>query len=227
MAFSPDGKILAVGSGEPIYQFNKAKEVRLWDLATERVAWVLPEPPAAVTSVAFSPEGKLLAVACADAQNQMNAGVAILWDLTTRQAVATLKGHKGMIWCVTFSPDGKTLATASHDELVKLWDPVTGQERATLKGHTGPVSSLGFSRNNKLLASASGAPVPVTSRGGEVILCAPPGGRGMQAGARRNESRDGVTANGDDRDRTRNLLVANQAVCGEEKLCNVLPKSCL
>jgi WD40 repeat protein len=75
-----------------------------------------------------------------------------------------------MIWCVTFSPDGKTLATASHDELVKLWDPVTGQERATLKGHTGPVSSLGFSRDNKLLASASGAPVPLTTRAGEVIL---------------------------------------------------------
>ena len=170
LAFSPDGKILAVGSGEPIYQFSKAKEVRLWDVATERVEWVLPKPPAAVTSVAFSPDGKLLAVACADAQNQMNSGVAMVWELATRQAVATLKGHKGMIWCVTFSPDGKTLATASHDELVKLWDPITGQERVTLKGHTGPVSSLRFSRDNKLLASASGAPVPVTTRAGEVIL---------------------------------------------------------
>ena len=29
---------------------------------------------------------------------------------------------------------------------------------------------------------------------------------------------------GDDRDRTGNLLVANQAICGDEKRCKILPK---
>ncbi len=42
----------------------------------------------------------------------------------------------------------------------------------------------------------------------------------------RNSSRR-LMLSGDEWDRIANLLVANQAVCGEEKLCKVLPKSYL
>ena len=161
LAFTRDGKTLAVGS---------TNELRLWDLATERVRLEISKLSGPISSVALSPDGTRLAAAHVDRQNKQYPAVVTLWDAATGQVVATLKGHKGMIWCVTFSPDGKTLATGSHDESVKLWDPVTGEERATLKGHTAPVRALAFSHDNKILASGSGAPVPLLNRAGEVIL---------------------------------------------------------
>jgi WD40 repeat protein len=179
LAFAPDGRTLAVASGEPIYQFNKAHDLRLWEVATRQVRGTLPTPGGAVTALAYSPDGKLLAGSFADsgsAPAQVGGflwtvqGGTVLWDVAEAKQVRTFSGHKNFVWAVGFSPDGRTLATAGHDGLVKLWDPAGGEERATLKGHTGPVHALAFARDNTLLITASGAPVELLNGGGEVLL---------------------------------------------------------
>ena len=58
MAVSPDGKLLATGSG----YWDRPGEVRVWNLATRKPLWTFAET-LGVSSVAISPDGKRLASA--------------------------------------------------------------------------------------------------------------------------------------------------------------------
>jgi WD40 repeat protein len=183
LAFSPDGKLLAVGV---------ATGISIYDTATMREAHPFKRTKAAVPGLAFSSDGQRLVSAGAsdpavkvwDVEGEKpvlelrhlsnpNALVAIspddrliassgkdqtikLWDAATRDEVGTLRGHKGYVWKVVFSPDGRYLASASWDSTVKIWDVAARAEVCTLHGHAGNVWSVAFSPDGKRLASASG-----------------------------------------------------------------------
>jgi WD40 repeat protein len=72
VAFSPDGKTLASGSGG----MGATGEIKLWDLATAREMATFQGHTAYVTSVAFSPESKTLASGSDDRTIK-------LWDVAT------------------------------------------------------------------------------------------------------------------------------------------------
>jgi WD40 repeat protein len=144
VAFSPDGKRLAAGTGVR----ETPGDVIVWDLADRKVLWRARFPGGA-RSVAFAPDGKTLAVAFSRPEVR-------LLDAGSGKLRKELEGHDEAVYVVAFSPDGNTLATAGADRIIRLWDPKAGLERATRVGHEDAIFSLAFSPDGKSLLSASG-----------------------------------------------------------------------
>ncbi len=160
VAFSPDGKRLASGSGtwDATKRAFVSGEVKLWDAQTGQEMLTLKGHTAMVVSVAFSPDGKRLASGSGDDINRYppRPGEVKVWDAQTGQELLSLQGGRS----VAYSPDGKRLASASAAG-VKVWDAQTGQEMLTLKLRTS--GAVAFSPDGKQLASSSYIP-PVSGQ---------------------------------------------------------------
>ncbi len=144
MAYSPNGRTLATGSGSA----SERGTLVLWDLLTGR-ARVWLSQPLGVRSVAFSPDGEKVAAGGWD-------NMIRIYEARTAKLLTTLKGHNAVVNSLAFSPDGKILASCSLDKTIILWDP--GQRRRNASahhGHTDWVHSLAFFPDGKSLASAS------------------------------------------------------------------------
>jgi WD40 repeat protein len=157
MAFSPDGKALAVGLS--------GGKVRLIEVATGKEgAPLMAEANKKIleTRVVFAPDSKTLAtrVLPSDSMDKM-ARVVKLWDLATGKVRRTIEREKGMIRELAFSPDSKTLAVASDNlgiTAITLYDPATGKRRSALKltddDATSDLHGLAFSPDGKILAAS-------------------------------------------------------------------------
>ncbi len=155
--FSPDAKLLAIGSYQQIRLIEPVREgdwAGKTDTAQagEHAIATLSGHADYVRSLAFNPDGKLLAAAGGACQR---GGEIKIWDVTSHALVRTMQGHKDCIYSVAWSPDGKLLASGSYDKTIKLWDAATGAELKTLQDHIDAVFAVAFSPDGKRLASAS------------------------------------------------------------------------
>ncbi len=161
IAFSPDGKLLAVG-GSPATEKGAPRDttpITIWDPATGKQKQTLKGQPGYIRGVAFSPDGKMLAVAsmAQDRPGQPWLGYAHLWDVESGKDLIELKVTE-TVWSVAFGPNGNMAATGGGDGNIRLWNPASGKELAKLKAGAPVVSALAFSPDGRLLAAGGGDP---------------------------------------------------------------------
>ena len=148
--FSPDGRLLAVGSW--------SDTVDLWDVAAGTVTAGLEGHASGVKDVAFAPDGRLLATACLDEKTR-------IWDVARGVLLATMAGHDKGVTAVSFAPDGTLLATASEDGTVRIWDAGTWAARLTLAYPGHKLSQVAFSPDGSRIAAKSSRAVRIWDTG--------------------------------------------------------------
>jgi WD40 repeat protein len=138
LALSPDGKCLAIQSGQDrvtAVDVASGKSIKTYT-PSERV-------PRAV--IAFHPDGRLLA--CVQDQSG-----PYLYDILGSQSLENMNLALGVTQ-LAFSRDGRLLATGEIDGRIQLWDFKERRIVATFKGHHGGISCLKFSPDGSILAS--------------------------------------------------------------------------
>jgi WD40 repeat protein len=145
IAYSRDGKWLAIASGDP-GQYGVA---RLW--AVEPGKSIKPvrdlaEAQDAVFAVAFSPDNKKLATAGADR-------IIRVYETESGNLLAQIEDHADWIFDIAFSPDGKRLASASRDKTCKVFDVEKKESLVTFTGHGQPVYTIAFTPDGKAVTS--------------------------------------------------------------------------
>lgn len=145
VAFSPDGKTLAVGGGYLIVDgVGVRAEARLWafDVKTRKQLWRVEEPAnGAYNAVSFTADSKgvLTGSSGKDVKYRLKGGrpaSKILselrrWDVATGKEVWRAEGELGWFGAIVASADGKALAGCDSSHLM-LFDPATGRRQSVL-----------------------------------------------------------------------------------------------
>jgi WD40 repeat protein len=209
VAFSPDGKSLAVALGTVAQG-----AVVIVDAGTGKVSRLLTDPPlaAACDAVAFSPDGKRLV---AGTQER----VVRVWDVASGKEVLKLGGHGLTVSDVVFSRDGRRIASMSGGYLwgapikpqpnplnllddsdrkavpnLKIWDAATGQELLTVglpriqtppitrffSFGKGPTGTMRFPKAQSLAISPDGKVIAIGSPSNEVRLISATNGKELR-----------------------------------------------
>lgn len=169
IAFSPDGTMLASGSG---YRDGIDYSVRVWDTKTGKqraefrnLVYRGLENPFPVSSVVFSPDGQT--IASTDGYRHIQ-----LWDVKLRKHKSTLRvfpengPYSKKIEPITFSPDGKEITCSvrenksspngtSEEMNIITWDIEKKERKKSLTGHTDSITFLSFTADGTTLVSGS------------------------------------------------------------------------
>ena len=149
VAWSPDGKYLAIGGLGP---------AAILDPATAQVVGYYGPHGGAAHAVAFSPDGTFLAVGRDDSTVQV-------WNITTHTNAYTYIGHTADVFTIAWSPNGQRIASGGADSTVQVWDALTGNHAYTYRGHLDyywghltsnqSVNTVAWSPDGKQIASGS------------------------------------------------------------------------
>jgi WD40 repeat protein len=144
--FSPDGKYLVIGCGEP----TRAGEVHVINTSDWSVAQSWKEMHSdSVLSVRVSPDGRYLASSGADRQIHVV-------DFPSGLNMRTFEGHTHHVLSVAWQDDGRRLASAGADKTVKVWNTRSGEAERTINIGNKEVTSLAFVGTTPHIITTSG-----------------------------------------------------------------------
>ncbi len=158
--FSPDGKTLATGGGDP----SRSGDIVLLDANTGKAIQNWKEKHTdAVLCLDFSPDGKRLASGAADKITRVT-------DIASGKQVNVFEGHTHHVTGVAFRSDGRVLATAGAEGNVMVWDMLMGERKKKIEGWTKEVTSLQFvGATNQIVTSAGDNRVRIVTDDGTEV----------------------------------------------------------
>ena len=146
LAFSPDGKLLATGGGEP----SRSGELILWNVDNRSINHQFVDAHSdTVFSIDFSRDGKYLISGAADKFVKQ-------FDIATHKHVRSFEGHTHHVLGVSWKGDGSRIASAGADNAIKIWNVETGEQHRTIQNYTKQVTGVHYMGATDNLISASG-----------------------------------------------------------------------
>jgi tricorn protease-like protein len=133
LAYSPDGKRLALGT---------YGEVVLYDTATWQMAGQYKRVEDGVRALAFAPDGKTLAIGCGLPGRD---GETLIWNMDPASAPQRYAGEKDTVEAVAFRGDGKAVLCASNDNTALYYPQWPSAGSKKLDEHNGRVTAVAFS----------------------------------------------------------------------------------
>lgn len=146
LSFSPDGKWLATGGGDP----SRSGELMLWNVETKALHKTFAEAHSdTVFSVGFSRDGQWVLSGAADKFVKVHA-------LGSGELVRSFEGHTHHVLGVSFKADGSRIASAGADNAIKIWNVETGEQHRTIQNYSKQVTSIQFIGTGDNIVSGSG-----------------------------------------------------------------------
>jgi len=146
VSFSPDGKMLATGSGE----FSRSGDVHLWEVGSGKLSAVRRDKHRdSVLALDFSSNGKWIGSGSADR-------LAKVTEIATGRHVYALEAHTHHVLSVSFRADDKALATSGGDGVVNVWDMESGERKKKIVGWSKEVTALQYMGATSQIVASSG-----------------------------------------------------------------------
>jgi WD40 repeat protein len=139
LRYCPNGRFLASAHADG--------SVRLWEVETRKLRWIVQEHVGSVFGLAFCPDGSRLATAGAD-------HTVRVWNVDTGQEESILRGHSDPVYSVCFGSDRHTLASGGADGRILLWDLRSPASAVRIFEDASPVSAVAISADGRKLAAA-------------------------------------------------------------------------